>query len=533
MEANRLKSFVKLVVILLGISFFFIACQEETIKPMDEQNSPGFKIETIHTKQIQQNRELIENLKFIEQKTKPKAENTMARQIYDSVYGFTIDTSIAQYIEYGNYHSYTFSVERDVDNGLTENLFLSLQNDGSYKAFLVSYNLTPEERDRLLNSEDIDLSEEGKIEWQEIDINPDNVFQRNVYLGDGVYYNDELDYCYKEIWVISKATGWLEPSENQIDCPEEAQDYIDSGLEPGTGGGNWDDNPSDGNETPPLDGSGGGGDGTGGNTGDPNQPDPNDDPNNPEEPTDCLQLDENGDCIGDITSPLVVDSKKKECNKIKKLFEDYSNLLNELQTLKEQTNLSQERGKYVIQGAGLLQNAPVGSSGFVEISTELGNPYLFVAHTHNSPSTSTYSIFSWADLEGIYELIKKGKIVTSRFVYFLFTADGTNYAITISDLNKFRTFFATVDDTEYFDMQTALNRVDLMNDYYENKPPLYPIITENSINYVNDQKAFLDLINDNGLGLTLFEATDTNLTSFAKLTHNKTTNNVDRDNCNN
>ena len=221
---------------------------------------------------------------------------------------------------------------------------------------------------------------------------------------------------------------------------------------------------------------------------------------------------------------------KKECDKIKKLFEDFPNLASELQALKGQTTLNEERGKFVIKGATVLQNADIGTNGSVAISTILGNPYLFLAHTHNSPATSTYSVFSWDDLEGIYLLLKAGKIETSQFTSFLYTADGTGYAITISDLNKFRRFFATVDDTEYFNMETAKKRDKVWRKHYFNKEN--PVFKTDTNENLKDQKAFLDLINDNNMGITLFEADASLPKAFKKLTHNKSTGNVDKENCN-
>lgn len=72
-----------------------------------------------------------------------------------------------------------------------------------------------------------------------------------------------------------------------------------------------------------------------------------------------------------------------------------------------------------------------------------------VAHTHNSPANSTYSAFSYADLEAISKLLRNRKIDNTKFVSFLSTTDGTNYAFTIDDTAKFLKFFALLKDDNF------------------------------------------------------------------------------------
>jgi len=49
----------------------------------------------------------------------------------------------------GNYHSYTFAIYPDDDKGYVENLFLHLQPDGTYMAFLVQYDFNEDDLDNL------------------------------------------------------------------------------------------------------------------------------------------------------------------------------------------------------------------------------------------------------------------------------------------------------------------------------------------------------------------------------------------------
>jgi hypothetical protein len=156
-----------------------------------------------------------------------------------------------------------------------------------------------------------------------------------------------------------------------------------------------------------------------------------------------------------------------------------------------------------------------------------------MAHTHNSPATDTYSIFSWSDLEAFALLLKLGKIDANNFTAFLATADGTYYALTIENTQNFLQFFALKEDP-LFDNNIALKRVDQAKKYFGElasfNDNINPIIDYDT-DPLDDEKAFLDLLQENNLGLSLFESNAT-FTTFEKVTHNKTTGNIDKTPCN-
>ncbi|MCK7590508.1 hypothetical protein M0G43_07990 [Subsaxibacter sp. CAU 1640] len=89
----------------------------------------------------------------INQKQESAKGNIQNKSIYSSQHDFFIETDYATYIESqdGTYHSYTFPIWRLEDNGLFENILFSLKPDGTYKTFIVSYDLTEQERDDLNN----------------------------------------------------------------------------------------------------------------------------------------------------------------------------------------------------------------------------------------------------------------------------------------------------------------------------------------------------------------------------------------------
>ncbi len=118
-------------------------------------NPSGIKIHTIFYKSISE----IPLLELVSIDVK-HLYNT---GIYDPKIDFYVDISIVNYIEEGTYHSYTFPVYSTSYNKPTQNLLLSLQDDGSYKAFLIAYKLTEKEKNLLQNNIFINLEDKTVI----------------------------------------------------------------------------------------------------------------------------------------------------------------------------------------------------------------------------------------------------------------------------------------------------------------------------------------------------------------------------------
>lgn len=83
--------------------------------------------------------------------------------------GVTINTESIVYIQNGpNYHTYTFNIDRQnaTSSDPIENLLLSPKVDGTYMQFLVSYNLTDQEKETLMNGGFVDTN--GKTHMEEL-----------------------------------------------------------------------------------------------------------------------------------------------------------------------------------------------------------------------------------------------------------------------------------------------------------------------------------------------------------------------------
>ena len=225
-----------------------------------------------------------------------------------------------------------------------------------------------------------------------------------------------------------------------------------------------------------------------------------------------------------------IESTLDPCDKIKKMLLSNPTLSTKLQSLAGMTSQTVEKGKYNTSITNTINDLPSSASGEIVIPPlPSGEMYLLIAHTHNSPSSSTYSIYSWEDLENMSKLIKSGQIDINEFILIVITADGTRYALTVSDTNSYLKFFAFAKDP-LFEMDIAMNRVKVMDKYYFDKTK--PLIKENSTNNVKDEKSFLKMLDENNMGLTLFEINST-FTTFSKVKLNKTTNTITPTPCNN
>jgi len=388
MKTHRLKNYLKLGVLLFGIAIILNGCQKDDSISTELNKFPQLKVETLYNPDLTKNRNLYNKLSLFKKKGDLNfGSNIQAREIYIEEYDFNIDDEVVKKITYGDYQSYTFSIFRSEDNGKVENLLLSEQPDGSYKATIISYNLTEQEKTDI---------KEGIV--------PENlpdkttVYSVEARTGGDPIRIDENGNCYfvDQIWVEDGVVYWTEV---QRDCPKEAQDHIDTSVsESGSGGGGTGDSSSsgtgdgdnssgDGTWDPNVLFPGGGGDGTGtgNNTGNPDQTDP-DDPNDQEEPTDCLQLNENGDCVGDLTSPLIKPKVEKEdCKKLKEDISDVPLIHTRLHTMMVDSEFAETGLRVDINpSTGVYTPTPVltDNNGEAHIKIRV-NPYtVVIAHTY-------------------------------------------------------------------------------------------------------------------------------------------------------
>ncbi|MGY0392302.1 hypothetical protein ACW5R3_07095 [Bizionia sp. KMM 8389] len=198
---NKLKHLFKLGILILGISLFIVSCQKDddiniSDKEINGEKSP-FKFSEINESEINQNKNLGRKLKSITNNIKQSKLANANKLIYSSEDDFYIDTDYATYIENTetNYHSYTFPVFRTVKTNNIENVLLSLQADGSYKAMLVTYNLTAQERLDLDNGINISFNDRVNIYSLEDDAFVNDIFSKVLYVDNCVSINYNIIPC--------------------------------------------------------------------------------------------------------------------------------------------------------------------------------------------------------------------------------------------------------------------------------------------------------------------------------------------------
>lgn len=482
---QKLKE-IKLVLSLSLAGLLLFSCQveEEFIneKPHDKSGL------IMHKKfeeliQVTQFKTAFDNI------TKPKEGfsykvNAPSRTVMEQQYGFTIKDYPANVVVSGSITSYTFLISREnTPSNVFENLIIKTKENEKSKAYILKY--------------------ESNTSFVEIPYNY-NTFKGTRTLKPIIYDDSKVNSLF-DMTNCEIVTEWICINHNEweIGCTGHEGGgatiicYGSSDVGSGTGGY------SGGSDTSSSSSDGQHGGGAGGV------------PTSPVLPCkDCPEID-----------------KPDPCDKIKVLLTITPTAQAELANLATKTSDVVEHGLYKLSGASVIQTPPTGSNGAVSFPILSSGAYTMLAHTHNSPATNTYSVFSYGDFLAIAELMKLGKI-SPDCVFTLSTADGTNYAITINDQATFLQFFALGTDPN-FNMEIAMKRSEVIIEYYgENNSNPNPIIKENSsIGNNGDEKAFLDMITDLNMGVTLFEANST-FTTFSKVTHNKTTGNIDPTPCN-
>jgi hypothetical protein len=162
----------------------------------------------------------------------------------------------------------------------------------------------------------------------------------------------------------------------------------------------------------------------------------------------------------------------------------------------------------------------VGQPGVlgIDIATITGTMSSFT-HTHYSDSRSL-SIFSPFDLQAMGAFYAGGHMDNpSTFNMNVITASGTAYSLAINDVSAFATFYTkTLKDPVSLEAFARLYGI------------FYRIDPANSV--AQNEQAFLQMITQANIGLTLYKGDPNNLASWQKLSYNNTTNTPSSSPCN-
>lgn len=152
----------------------------------------------------------------------------------------------------------------------------------------------------------------------------------------------------------------------------------------------------------------------------------------------------------------------------------------------------------------------VGQSGTSGIDFTVTNCCLAsLTHTHY---TGLLSIFSGADIKGMAYMYTNGNTTgASNFTMNLITANGTVYALAITDTQAFNDFISS-----------TLNNATSYNAFEFSYANLYGISSSQTV--AHNEKAFLQMLTQAKTGLTLYKGDPNNFGSWQKLSYDNNNN---------
>ncbi len=248
----------------------------------------------------------------------------------------------------------------------------------------------------------------------------------------------------------------------------------------------------------------------------------------------------------------VDDGNKKECKKITDLLNDNPQYKADLiQLASEAPTATFEKG-IAIDKDGNDINIPDGvAGGLPDIPPNPSEKYASIAHIHDGTGDQGNGTFSVASLQDLANLgniaVVNNKVDYSEMVYFVFTADGTYYALTIRASRRFKEFWAyhkyrynnssltQEEKKEYLQIMTdrgQSNDNGIYHKYYNNENG--SLIDETSTDNEQQLKYFLQFLEENGgMGVAVFE-TDAQLSQFTRVELNEDNENdlPQRETCN-
>ena len=515
--------FKKLSLLFIGSILFSCSLEEEYVEKQQYQQTSKYSIER---KSLQ---ELLKNQKFSTAFSQlPKQDikitgSIAGRTVMEQDYGFTISESIpAQVMSTEYLTSYTFHITRDIPAiDFFENLVIQTDTLGTTKAYVVKYSLHGV-TDYFAEHDSYIV--DGEKELTPIMYNANDAQAKIQYMGD--------DDC--TIYTLMCPYGHPHPA--SLICIGEGQDvywtYDSSNC--GSGSGNTGDSGGGDGGTGNSGSDSSGGGNTGGTPGDEDYDDGLVDPKT------CKG------CGGVVTVP-VPELEEEEilvnpCKKIKKLKEKIPSLTQALTDLSNTTNQDHENGIFADEtvtntSTNPIQNMPNISNqgGSIKPNLNPSNKYIMMAHTHDvsgSTGNGTYSIFSWGDLATINRLIVEGHIKTSEFIFYVITADGTRYALTIENSNKLSEVFYYIPENStmgsFVDGEKMMKMDKIRQQYYDSKENINAITITSDKN--KDKKTFLKFIKEADLGVQLFEV-DSTFQNYTKLSLNNN-DEINYENCN-
>ncbi|MGO4708960.1 hypothetical protein AB4Y90_07545 [Chryseobacterium sp. 2TAF14] len=422
--------FLRLCLILM-VALTIFSCRTDHLPEQETtySNNSKFQLTSKRTSldEAKHKDKLVTELNKAEAKIKTISKTNAQGKIVNYGNGVSIDTDNVIYIENGpDFYTYTFRIDREnaLENAPVENLVLSPLSDGSYRELLVSYNLTTQEKQALINGDFVNLQE--KVQTTEL--------ASGTYSGQ--IFSKTTTQCHWETYIYYTPCACHPGHYDASECTcikgkpkqyvltwnvcEEVEDTA-----PGGGAATPENSPGGGSTDP--------------NTGIiPNQPCEGSIPSQPEDPNSTLGTNEGCNPSTPTLPNLEFNPPKTPCEKIKKVgkHEDTKALF---ENLKTKTNSTKEFGEILQENNGQINNASIeGEIGQAGIIFNISGQIDGFLHSHY---TGLLSVFSPADLATLSGFYKNGNIKDpNTFILGLVTASNTQYMIVIDDIAKFDIF---------------------------------------------------------------------------------------------
>lgn len=284
---TKINQLIKIGILTFGVALFFLTSCETDNESIQTNQEQQFSIKEVAFTEFNTNSRLLDKISSIERTPKNKTNTASRTNSPDEAYD--INTNHAIYIENsdGTHHTYTFAVNSQDESPELENIVLSLQEDGSYKAYLTKYNLTEQELADLDNGLELNVSEES-TSITEVSYDQVNFMSR---------MGCSFELVTIEVEHACTIDGCWDPQYTTIE-------YINVWVEVCSGGGGG--GSGDGSGTGTGSGGGGGGTGSGGGGSVPTKPvgiQNEEDPCNP-----APEGDINGNCMLEYFEACFVDT---------------------------------------------------------------------------------------------------------------------------------------------------------------------------------------------------------------------------------
>ncbi|WP_152909115.1 hypothetical protein [Chryseobacterium sp. Hurlbut01] len=442
MKKNLLLRLYLIMIALLSLQ----SCQQDILQEQETyHNTSAFLLTSkrISLDEAKHKLQLLSKIEQVEHKFKTFAKSDAQGKMVNYANGVSIDTDNVIYIENGaNFHTYTFTIKRAnaPETAPLENLLLIPETDGSYKEFLVTYNLTAQEKEKVKNGEPVDTK--GKTTITEL--------AKGSFNSGGQLAKMSCNWQEETIWVeCSDKVHNASNVETWHKCKAETPPGVYTII---TGGCTIE-------QPETIDYPGGPGSGTGTGPGGSDNTDPGIPPNDctsvATDPTQVGLVSSTGCNIGVPTQPNMP-PEDNPCNQITNNVAKAKEIMNETKVVAKLTSIQPNIATDTVEKGfnfGKTKSGAYETSGtYTGTLTGLSNmpvtesTFTVNGSFHSHPTLNAYECISVADLYAFYTAHQSNIHFSTLFVL---GATGSVYNLSITDPVKFSTFTGSYPENTY------------------------------------------------------------------------------------